>query len=217
MRIVNLATRTLVCFALKEEAGAFRKLASGRTDVSILITGIGRKNAEKSVREFLKENSPHHVFTCGFAGGLNPELETGDVVFFTDDASMAQRLAAAGATPVKFHCAARIATTAAEKTELRRTTGADAVEMESEVIHAECRPRRISCATVRVISDTVDEDLPLDFNSLAKPDLSLDYGRLAWAVAKSPQKISALLRLQRQTHLCAVRLSEVLIAVIDVT
>jgi len=150
---VNPKIQTLVCFALKEEAALFRRLVGNRDDLRTLITGIGRRNAELSDREFLKENSPHHVFTCGFAGGLSPELETGDVIFFTDDAAMAPRLAGAGATPVKFHCAARIATTAAEKAELRRLTSADAVEMESEAIQTVCRARGIPCATVRAISD----------------------------------------------------------------
>jgi len=211
---VNPTAQTLVCFALKEEAGAFRKLAVGRNNVSILLTGLGRKNAEKSVREFLKENSPHHVFTCGFAGGLNPELETGDVIFFTDDAAMAPRLAGAGATSVKFHCTARIATTAAEKAELRRITNADAVEMESEAIQTVCRARGIPCATVRAISDAAGEDLPLDFNQLAKADQNLDYARLAWTMAKSPGRIPALMRLQKHTRFAAEELGKVLAQVV---
>ncbi len=47
----------LICFALKEEAAPFRKIVAGGLRrghlVSILLTGIGRQNAEKSVREFL--------------------------------------------------------------------------------------------------------------------------------------------------------------------
>jgi hypothetical protein len=39
----------LVCFALKEEAAPFRKMAAGTVaaaqSASILITGIGRRNA----------------------------------------------------------------------------------------------------------------------------------------------------------------------------
>src|ERR1035437_828938 len=71
----------LICFALKEEAAPFRKIAAGKSGLSILLTGVGRTNAEKSVREFLLINSPELVLACGFAGGLNPDLKLGDVVF----------------------------------------------------------------------------------------------------------------------------------------
>lgn len=205
----------LVCFALKEEAAAFRKLVSGQTTLAVLITGIGQRNGERSVREFLQQTAPRRILTCGFAGGLNPELKTGDVIFSTDDAPLAQTLAATGAMPAKFLCAPRIATTAAEKSELRRTTGADAVEMESAAIQAVCRERGIPCATVRVISDAAVEDLPLDFNQLAKADMNLDYGKLALAIAKSPGKIPALMKLQKQTRFAAEELAKVLVKIIS--
>ena len=222
---------TLVCFALKEEAAPFRKIAAGKSGISILLTGIGRKNAEKSARDFLSVNSPKLVLTCGFAGGLNPELKLGEVVFETSFPSSSRResaqteignqlepthvgcyeqLVAAGAKPAKFFCADRIATTVGEKKKLREETGADAVELESGAIHAICRECGILCATVRVISDTANEDLPLDFNRLSKPDMNLDYGKLAWAVMKSPGKIGALLKLQKQTRFAAERLADTL-------
>ena len=205
---------TLVCFALTEEATAFRQLVPSRRNVLSLITGIGRKNAETACRELLSRTSPHRVLTCGFAGGLAPQLKTGDVVFFTEDAGLTQLLAASGGTAAKFVCAERIATTAAEKAELYRSTGADAVEMESAVIQLICRERGIPCATVRVISDTAGEDLPLDFNRLAKPDLNIHYGKLALAIAKSPGKIPALLKLRRQTRFAAEQLARVLARVV---
>jgi adenosylhomocysteine nucleosidase len=225
---------TLICFALKEEAAPFRKITAGKSGVSVLIVGIGRQNAEKSVREFLATHSTELVLTCGFAGGLNPELKLGDVVFEIpprsrrgDEAQIKigsqseppyvgcyDKLIAAGAKPAKLFCADRIATTVAEKKQLRDKTGADVVEMESEAINAVCRERRIPCATIRVISDTANEDLPLDFNALARPDKSLDFGKLAWAIAKSPGKIGALMELQKKTKFAAEQLAAVLAKII---
>ena len=221
---------TLICFALKEEATPFQKIAADglRRSHHILITGIGRKNAEKSVREFLATHSPELVLTCGFAGGLNPDLKLGEAVFELSDSeirnpqpasakppaqprsAICNRLLAAGAKLARFFCADRIATTIAEKKKLREKTGADAVEMESGAVHAVCRERGILCVTVRVISDTANEDLPLDFNTLAKPDMSLDYGKLVWAVAKSPGKIGGLMKLQKQIKFAAGKLAAVL-------
>jgi hypothetical protein len=230
---------TLVCFALKEEAAPFHKIAAAHPGVITLIVGIGRGNAEKSARKFLGDGAsilasrpenhlpgqarlagtlapPKMVFTCGFAGGLNPDLKLGEVVFEIKNPSEPPyvgcygRLVNAGARPMKFFCADRIATTVAEKQALREQTGADVVEMESAAIHAVCAEKNIPCVTVRVISDTADEDLPLDFNALARPDRSIDFGKLAWAIAKSPGKLGALMALQKKTGFAAQKLAEVL-------
>ncbi len=205
---------TLVCFALNEEAVPFQKLAMKMPDVEILITGIGRQNAEAAIRRFLAKNLPKLVLTCGFAGGLNPELKIGDVVFITGYSALEERLAEADAKHASFFSAPQIATTIAEKKQLRERTGADVVEMESGAILAVCRESRIPCAMVRAISDTAHENLPLDFNRLSKPDLSLDYGKLAWAIAKAPWKIPALILLHGKTGKAANRLADVLARVI---
>src|SRR6267154_4221338 len=129
---------TLICFALKEEAAPFHKIAAAHPGVFTIIVGIGRQNAEKSMREFLanpfwgahasgvqfsasrRKHSgatpgraretralPELVLTCGFAGGLNPELKLGEVVFelSTLNSQLSTRLLAAGAKPAKFFCA----------------------------------------------------------------------------------------------------------------
>ena len=139
-------------------------------------------------------------------------MKPGDVVFelSTLNSQLSTCLLAAGAKPAKLFCADRIATTVAEKKKLRAETGADAVEMESGAIQAVCRERGIPCATVRVISDTANEDLPLDFNALTKPDISLDYGKLALAIAKSPGAIGALLKLRKRTRFAAEQLAVIL-------
>jgi len=199
----------LVCFAVAQEARHFHS-----PHAETLITGMGQDNATRAGAAFLAQQRPRLLLTCGFAGGLNAELRSGDVVFAAEAGTgLEATLRAAGAKPVTFHCAARVAITAAEKSSLRASTGADAVEMESEIICCECRDRKVRSAVVRVILDRAEDDLPLDFNRLMKPDQSMHYGKLALAVLQSPQKIPALLKLQKQTRAAGQKLAEVLLKI----
>lgn len=202
---------TLVCFAVKEEAAPFLKVAKENPDVSVLVTGMGRKNSERALLQSLPKSLPTLVLTCGFAGALDPGLKIGDVVFDADEASrIAPLLEDAGAKPAKFYCAPRVATTAAEKTALRKSTGADVVEMESGVIREICRQKNLPSATIRVISDAAHDDLPLDFNTLMTDEDAISFPKLAVALMKSPGKILQLMQLQRHTRFAAQELAQVL-------
>jgi nucleoside phosphorylase len=202
--------RVLFCFAVEQEAKFF-----SHRQMEILITGIGRDNAERKLHGALKREPYQLVLSCGFAGGLNPYLKTGTVIFSADeDAGLSATLLSAGACPVRFHSADRVATTVAEKKQLWESTGADAVEMESQIIRAISRAHEIPSATIRVISDAANENLPLDFNVFMTADLKLNYGKLILALLGSPSKIPAILRLQRQTQLAAKNLAQVLSKVI---
>src|SRR5438445_7020337 len=206
----------LVCFAVKEEARFFRPQTGSQEQVETLLTGIGRHNAEKSIRTLLGQQTPRLVLSCGFAGGLRPDLAAGSVLFSVEaETGLEALLMAAGARPARFHCVDRVATTAEEKRALWQATSADAVEMESQIICECCRERTIPSGTVRVILDTAGEDLPLDFNQLMTADQRMDYPKLAVALVKSPGKVSALLRLQKQSGDAAQRLADVLNKVLN--
>jgi adenosylhomocysteine nucleosidase len=203
---------TLVCFAVKEEAKRFKELVRLQPGIQCLLTGIGARNAERTLRAALAKEKPELVISAGFAGGLEPKLVSGTVVFDTDGwPALQTALLAAGARPARFHCAEKVATTAAEKRKLREDTGAEVVEMESQIIGSMCRQEHVPCATVRVVLDTAAEDLPLDFNQLMTPDRALDNRKLALAILKAPGKISALLRLQKQSGAAAEKLAAVLV------
>lgn len=203
----------LVCFAVKQEAAGFRRRLPAH--VTTLVTGMGADAAGRAIKARLSERDWSFVLTCGFAGGLDPALPIGTVLCETDeDFPLRQALLDAGAVAVRFHCADRVAVTAFEKAVLRERTGADAVEMESGVIRRLCRERGIPSATVRVISDTAQEDLPLDFNALVNPDGKLNLRKLARAVLRRPRKIPALMALGRRSKSAAKRLATVLRAVL---
>jgi nucleoside phosphorylase len=207
----NAAGPVLVCFAVREEAKFFSPPEGLQTKVQVRVTGIGRKNAEAAALQAIEQIRPQLVLTCGFAGGLHPDLALNAIVFSTDEGSWLRGvLEELGAIPVRFHCSTRIATTVHEKQELRRQTGADAVEMESETIRQLCRRQGIESATIRVISDSANEDLPLDFHKVANENLEISYGRLAWELARSPGRIPALIRFQRQTERAARQLGRTL-------
>lgn len=203
------AVEWLVCFAVAEEAASFVGPRHGQ--VARVITGMGRRNAERSVFEALKKFQPDWVISAGFAGGLNPELKRGLVLFDRKhDSPQAAELAALGALPATFHSTQRVAVTAAEKRLLRRETGADAVEMESSAIRELCHAAGFPVMTIRVISDTADEDLPLDFNALMTPADQINWWKFARTIAFQPTLIGSLIAFQRQTRDAARQLGRVL-------
>ncbi|MEK5381462.1 5'-methylthioadenosine/S-adenosylhomocysteine nucleosidase [Niallia sp. FSL W8-0635] len=72
-KITNKKERTIVGFQYIE-GQLFEK------DVVLLRSGIGKVNAAMSTTILLQTFKPDYLINTGSAGGLNPELEVGDVV-----------------------------------------------------------------------------------------------------------------------------------------
>ncbi len=237
----------LITFAVAEEAAPFSKFARARTDLEILITGMGAANSRDTISKRLAvEPRPASVLTCGFAGALNPQLKNADLLYDSDPAFPAGLPAACnaptgegrgeaspilhslssvgrakedalttlhskfGAIRARFHCSNRIATTAVEKHELWKTTTCDAVEMESAIIRNLCAAQSIPSATLRVISDTAHENLPLDFNLCLTEKMTIAPLKLAAQIALHPLAIPALIRFRKTLTAAANRLAAAL-------
>lgn len=208
----------LVCFAVKEESRDFEKRCASKTDIRVIQTGIGPQNAERSIRKALQESKPGLVISSGFAGALNPEIAVGTVVFDCDpDSALFDRLLSVGACSATFESVARVLTTALEKRTRWIGSHKDVVDMESATIRAICAEASIPSATIRVISDAADEDLPLDFNSLMDPNSRIRYSKLAWQIVQSPALVIRLIRFARRTRWAARILSFTLDQVIAQT
>src|SRR5688572_25694851 len=105
----------LITFAVKEEM----KFFPGGPGIRRYITGMGRDNADHAIATAIAEIRPRLVLTCGFAGGLNPILKSNEIIFSADEGTpLHDTLKQAGATPVSFFCARRVAITAEEKQRL---------------------------------------------------------------------------------------------------
>lgn len=203
--------RALVFFALESEARPFRSRAAGCPDCQIIVTGMGRSKAARAAETWIRPDSADLVLTCGFAGGLNPTLPIGQIVYDADpDFPLTGKMSGGRGVSSRFLMVSKVIATATEKAVLWNSTGADAVDMESETIRAAARQHRLPGATVRVISDTAGQDLPLDFSRWMSADGGMRYGRLALGLIQSPRKLAELWRLRRQLNLCSAALARYL-------
>ena len=100
------------------------------------------------------------VMSMGFCGALDPALHVGDIVISGEGfKSPSHRFMRA-----EIWSADRVAVSSGEKRQLRQSTGAAVVEMEAAAVAEKARKWGLPFRAVKAVSDTADEDLPLDFN-----------------------------------------------------
>lgn len=209
--MADQTSKILICFAVKEEAAPFRAFATNRPDIRMLVTGMGTQNTRKAFAAALAEGRPRMVITCGYAGGLNPALPPEALVLDADTGfPLTQKLIEAGGRLGTYHCATTVAITMQEKSALFAQTKCDAVEMESGIIRQMCAEQGIPSATFRVISDAAHENLPLNFNEFMTPEMTMDFGKLAWTLMKCPGKIPELMRFGNRVKSSAKKLGDAL-------
>lgn len=148
------------------------------------------------------------IVSVGFCGALDPALRIGDIVV---SGEFPEEL---GASFVQGDVLSvdRVAITAGEKRELRASTQAAVVEMESAAVARKARDWKLPFGCVRVVSDVADQDLPLDFNRYRDADGRFSRTRIAWAAVGHPFSVlPGLIRLDRNCRLAAERLGEFLV------
>jgi hypothetical protein len=86
------------------------------------------------------------------------------------------------------------------KSGLHRTTGALAVDMESQVAARFAYQRKLPLAGLRVISDDASHVLPPAALVAMKPDGGIALGRVLWSLLKKPAQIPALVHTARTSN-----------------
>jgi adenosylhomocysteine nucleosidase len=114
-----------------------------------------------------------------------------------------------GATLVgQFYSAERVVGRAEEKRYLGEHS--DAVDMESFEILLESAAFGIPAIAIRAISDTVDDDLPLDMNRILTDEGQVSIPRVLGQVAMHPASVPDLVRLGRNSKTAAESLAQFL-------
>ncbi len=155
-----------------------RRLIVKDGDVILVRNGIGKERAAAVAEDIINEFHPATIISAGFCGALVEDLNVGDIVVsdFADG---------------KIFCSPRLLYTYEDKIAAHREHDkALAVDMESEGIASIARKYSVPFMAVKVVSDTLKDEIPTPL-----------------AMSTSPSK---LIRLQRSAMIAAERLSDFL-------
>jgi hypothetical protein len=154
----------------------------------LLANGPGPRVVNQMLAKLVVEDVSL-VISTGFCGALDPSLKVGDIVegsIWSED---------------------RVAVTIEEKRELWERTGARVVEMEYAAVAAKAAAWGLPCRAIRVVSDTAQEDLPLNFNRYRDGDGRFQLQRIAMAGIVRPfTALPGLMRLDRNSRTASEKL-----------
>lgn len=183
----------------------------------LLANGPGPRLAGEAMRVALQHESPRAVISTGYCGALDPALKVGDLFVATEViASPGGERYPAGRPPNPAAYSTgtlvsldRVAVSAVEKAGLRGA-GAAAVEMEAAAVAHSAREHGFPFFCIRSVSDSAEEDMPLDFNQYRDRDGRFQNGRIAVSALLRPSSLPGLVRLARASGLASANLGEFL-------
>lgn len=160
------------------------------------------------VRRMLEqEREVTGIISTGYCGALDPALRHGDIVVWGDTLLESPHPFVRGG----IHSEDRVVVSATEKRWLRESTGAIAVEMEAAAVRETAAEWQVPFTCIRVVSDTADRDLPLDFNRYRTPDGDFSRTRIALAALARPfTALPRLIEFDRQCRMASETLGEFL-------
>jgi len=180
----------------------------------IAIGGIGRKAAARAAEAVFAKYEPSVIVSAGIAGALTTTLRVGDVVQAREvvDAESDRRFVAAEGQKVILTVSS--VSGSAEKRKLAEHWKADLVDMEASAVAEVAESKGIWFAAIKAISDEVDFVMPPvgEFVEHAGKFQTL---RFATYIAVRPRWWSAVKRLNSNSRLASVKLSEALKHLID--
>jgi adenosylhomocysteine nucleosidase len=174
------------------------------------------------VEEVLKQKMDvTGIINTGFCGALDPSLRVGDIVVWGDARSsvlspyplhdcrgsmslLAGQLGPARFTTGEISSSDRVVVTVEEKRRLREKTGAIAAEMEAGAVKKIAQQWGVPFYCIRAVSDTANEDMPLDFNLYRDRAGRFSLAKIAVAAMRRPfTRIPALKRLEANCNVAS--------------
>jgi nucleoside phosphorylase len=132
---------------------------------------VGEKVCRQRVTEFLQDRQFDLLISSGFAGALNDKLQIGDLLLAKNFSTVELTEVGSSFSRLPIHEADLLTVRALidsndERNKIASTSGAAAVDMETEFIARACAEHGIPLLSLRVITDTPREPFPAPPNVL---------------------------------------------------
>jgi adenosylhomocysteine nucleosidase len=195
----------------------------GKTRIVAATSGPGRDAARRATKAVLRGHRPRRVLTTGFAGGLDEGLRRGDLlvadtVVDCHGGSLAADIALPdpAATARAYRTGTlltvdQVIRTPTEKRCLGQQYHAMAVDMETFAVAEACRHNEVPWLAIRVIHDTVTDQLPEEVDHLLRQKtLAGRAGAVAGALFRRPSVAQDMWNLQQVSLEVSQHLAELL-------
>ena len=201
--------------------------------VSIVLvrTGMGKDCALSALKEVLSRTVPALVLSIGYAGGLDLRLKVGDLVVadkvleidqaatfsksylvnpqqseLFESLTSQKKIMTYKGTLLTVN---QVISDSSAKQELGFSHNALAVDMETSSLIAHAIGKNIPFASVRAISDTMEQSL-INTSSFVDNEGKVSKSKAGWYVATHPHVIKNLISLRSQSQKATSNLTEVL-------
>ena len=189
----------------------------------LVANGPGPKLAGEAVEIAKGREKLTGLVSTGFCGALDPKLKLSDIfvasaLLLPPDStlSVGQAILPAAGIPAGLgHAGSKaggsqdclphqgtllsidhVAVTASEKSQLRKT-GAAAIEMEAAAVAAKAQEYNLPFYCIRVVTDTADESMPLDFNAMRDSSGRFSRSKIVAAAFRNPTVFPKLIQLNK--------------------
>jgi adenosylhomocysteine nucleosidase len=192
----------------------------GDRAIEVLHTGVGEKVCRQLLGKFLQDQQFDCLISAGFAGALDNNLQIGDLLLAENFSTVNLREAQASRSGLHIHITNLLTVPALidspeERNKLAATSGAGAVDMETEFIARACAKLGVPLLSLRVISDTPRSLFPAPANVLF--DIERQQTRmlkLAMHLLTHPARIPHLVRFARRIAHARKTLADALVTVL---
>jgi adenosylhomocysteine nucleosidase len=195
--------------------------------ILVVQSGVGKNRARNVLAKALDAYSPNLVISCGFAGGLNKDLKLGDVLIadtvidstkksnkILDSTEVIKAKEMSNGFAFGIYNGPLITSDEAvcapkKKKELGEQNSALGVDMETSALLEVTSQRSIPLVSIRVISDTVDQELA-NFSPCFDENGNVSKMKAGWYILTNPSLIPMAMSLKSQMPVAVKNMTEFL-------